>query len=566
MEADAVARPDQVVNPVDLGTILVPAGWLLLAPDQSASLEPAAVNRTSDVAGARLRAWFESDPGRVASTAVDLRAGLRVKQSLALPQAPPGRDRDTLRVLLDDGQGHTLWKKTITTMLVPDPPRWPKFGATTTRLRYDEPISVRDPKTGVYSTIPYEKGWDPTLKDVVVSLPNGSRFVFWRGSSYIPFWAGRYNTGACYEWAEMLSRPPDAVDCVEPLMDKELRYGRVEVVESTAARIHVRWSYQSTDLHYQVWGDSAVEDYYFYPDGFGTRVLSLKSDPKTAYELSEFIVLTPPGTYPFEVLPENLVDALFLDGRKREFRFPGATAEKGEQSDTPAVYRLRLGKQEKLAAVYFSPSCRTLPPVIFGPFLDGGQVVTPCYWGSHWPLARGNATGSAIDDRVHLTPCHNSVMSWASAQPTPLRTASLETLDALGRSRPMSVRTWCWLIGMTDASDARLVESARSFARPPSLSVRGGRLDLDAYIPERRAVRLIAEAREVFVTIKPGAPYVNPVFEFESAPTGTMQATLDGRLLGAESYAWDGRTLWLDATITKPIQLRLSFGERGREG
>ena len=38
-------------------------------------------------------------------------------------------------------------------------------------------------------------------------------------------------------------------------MDKELRYSRVEIVESTAARVHVRWSYQSTDFNYKVWGD-----------------------------------------------------------------------------------------------------------------------------------------------------------------------------------------------------------------------------------------------------------------------------------------------------------------------
>ena len=68
-------------------------------------------------------------------------------------------------------------------------------------------------------------------------------------------------------------------DCVEPLQDKELRYGRVEIVESTPARVHVRWSYQSCDLDYKVGGNFAVEDYYFYPDGFGTRVLTLTANP-----------------------------------------------------------------------------------------------------------------------------------------------------------------------------------------------------------------------------------------------------------------------------------------------
>jgi hypothetical protein len=48
----------------------------------------------------------------------------------------------------------------------------------------------------------YAKAWDSSLNDVVVSLPNGSRYVFWRGSSYIPFWAGQHNTGMSYEWAE----------------------------------------------------------------------------------------------------------------------------------------------------------------------------------------------------------------------------------------------------------------------------------------------------------------------------------------------------------------------------
>jgi len=27
---------------------------------------------------------------------------------------------------------------------------------------------------------------------------------------------------------------------------------------------------------------------------------------------------------------------------------------------------------------------RQFPEVIFAPFSDRGQIVTPCYWGSHW--------------------------------------------------------------------------------------------------------------------------------------------------------------------------------------
>src|SRR5262249_8572501 len=144
---------------------------------------------------------------------------------------------------------------------------------------------------------------------------------------------------------------------------------------------------------------------------------------------------------------------------------------------------------------------------------------TPCYWGSHWPLARGNATGNAIDDRIALSPCHNSVMSWVNAKPKPVRTAELNTVDTLGRSRPMTVRTWVWTIGMTDASDSRLREWASSTSAPPALEIKKGRIEFDSYVPERRALRLGVVGKEVALTIRPKTVCVNPVFELVGAPS-----------------------------------------------
>ena len=320
-EADAIARPDRIIHPVDLGTILVPSDWLVLADGQRGSIDVAAICRTGDMPGARVTAWFDSAPAEKTAAEMALVQDRRFQGSLPLPPAAANLDRDVLHVSIDPASGAELWHKTIPTMLVHRPPQWPEFGAAETKLRYDAPISVRA-DDGTFSSMSYAEAWDPKLQDVVVALPNGSRFVFWRGSSYVPFWAGRHNTGLSYEWAET-SPPADGfTDCVEPLMDKELRYGRVRIVESTPARVHVRWSYQSCDFKYKVWGDSAVEDYYFYRDGFGTRVLTLQSVPSGDYELSEFIILTPQATYPLSVLPPNLVDILFVDGQKRELTFP----------------------------------------------------------------------------------------------------------------------------------------------------------------------------------------------------------------------------------------------------
>jgi len=445
-------------------------------------------------------------------------------------------------------------------MVVAAPPQGPSFGATETKLRYDAPISVRA-RDGTLSSMNYADGWQPELNDVVVALPGGARFVFWRGSSYVPFWAGRYNSGLCYEWAET-SPPPDGEDCVEPLMDKRLRYGRVEIIESTAARVHVRWSYQSCDFNYKVWGDSAVEDYYFYPDGFGTRSLTLTSAPDGDYELSEFIILTPQATYPLRVLPANLVDVLFRDGRKHALRFPFLgreyDLEKLLSGEKPAVYRVRLNHRETSTAIYFNPNDAHLPAHLFHPFFDGEYLVTPAYWGCHWPLARGRTTGRAIDDRIGLTPAHNSIISWARRRPMPLAKKLVDTVDTLGHARRMLVQRWAWLIGMTDASDQRLLQWARSYAQPPALKVHGGHLK--AYVPERRVLRVVVASSPLTIEFDPRVACIHPVFELVDAPKELVEVKSDDRRLAASQYAWDGQTLWLNTEIRKPTKLYLDFG------
>ena len=578
IDAYAAASPDQVTNPVDLGTILVPAGWLPLKAGQDARLDLAAVSYQGDINGAQVTARYASHPEQKATARIDLIETEKQDVTLRLPTAPPNVDHDELQVTLAAADGRELWRTKIQTMIFRSPPQWPRFGATETELRYDAPISVRDPATGELLSMAYEGAWRPGLKDVVVSLPNGARFVFWRGSSYVPFWAGERNTGLCYEWAETRPPPEGFQDSVEPLMDKELRYGRVRILESTAARVHVRWSYQANDFEYRVFGDSIAEDFYFYPDGFGTRVVTLRSKPDTPYELSEFIILTPQGTYPFSVFPRVGVTALFLDGHERAQAFPARGSlvdhyvatkpgdrysgwDIGKRRGLPALYRVRPHKDETKTVVYFSAN-PDHPRIVFGPFHDRGYMVTPAYWGSHWPLGRGSTTSSAIDGRVRFTPAHNSLMSFGinePIQPTPISEATFETIDKLGRSKRMSVRRWAWLIGMTDASDHRLLEWAHSFSRPPSVELKGARLAFDSYVPERRSTSLVVEDEIVSIVIKPTVKCINPVFELSGVPGDLGSVSLGGRHLQPAEYAWDGATLWVKADIEEPRELRLEF-------
>ncbi len=186
-------------------------------------------------------------------------------------------------------------------MLVSDPPRHPRFGATYERLRYDAPISIRDSETGAYSSIPCT-----TRLEARACATSWSGCRAGRGSSSGAGRATSRSGPAGTTPAPATSGPrssrsrPARSTASSRSWTRSCATARVEIVESTPARVHVRWSYQSTDFNYKVWGDAAVEDYYFYPDGFGTRVVNLKADPKNDYELSEFIILTPQGAYPFD--------------------------------------------------------------------------------------------------------------------------------------------------------------------------------------------------------------------------------------------------------------------------
>ena len=187
IEADATARPDPRINPVDLGAILPPHDWLLLTGGQTAVIEAAALSHARDLPEAKLRAWF--DGGKALEMTLPLVPNQRAVKELRMPLPTTG-ESTSLHVTLTDGR-QEVWKKEIHTMIVRKAPSWPAFGAVETKLRYDAAISVNDPKTGApLPSIDYNTAWNPQLNDVVVFLPNGSRFVFWRGSSYAPFWAG----------------------------------------------------------------------------------------------------------------------------------------------------------------------------------------------------------------------------------------------------------------------------------------------------------------------------------------------------------------------------------------
>lgn len=563
-EADAIAQPEEIINPVDLGVILSPENRLLLGPHQKAHVDFAIICRERDIPNGRIQVSFESNPSGLISKPIELKRNQRFTDKLKVPdQRKPD---DVLQVAIYDDSNKELWSKKIITRSIQTPPTLPAFGATELKLDYELPIAVfKKGQGGKHTKLKYKDAWDPKFKDVVVSFPNGARFVFWRGASYIPFWAGRHNTGLSYEWAE--SSPPEEggyVDAVEPLMDKELRYSRVKIIESTPAFVHVRWTYQSCDFNYKVWGDSMQEDFYFYPDGFGTRVLTINGTPGFEFEVSELIIITAAQAYPLNVLSNNLVDFIFLDGEKKELQFPqrARKATDFENPNTlPPIYRIRIHKDEKLSPIYFSPWDRSLPYRFYLPFESSGEMVTMAYWGSHWPLSRGQNTGrrGRVNDAIQFAPAHNSLMTWGSyLRPEPLEDELIEGIDALGKKRQLHRQVYAWLIGMTDANNAELLERARSYGTAPTLKIKGAKSV--AWNPQKRSFNV--DADQIRLKLIPHGVCINPAFEFGNRTGKLTEVKLAGRPIPQKDYAWDGNRLWLKAKLTSPQELELEFDKK----
>ncbi len=546
---------------MDLGLILSPENRLLSGPDQHAHVEYAIICRERDIPDGRIQVSFESNPSEVLSKPFALKRNHRFTGKLNIPEQR--KPNDVLQVAIYDVGNKKLWSKKIITRYVKTPPELPAFGATELKLDYELPIAVfKKGQGGEHTKLKYKDGWDPKFKDVVVSFPNGARFVFWRGASYIPFWAGRHNTGLSYEWAE--SSPPEEggyVDAVEPLMDKELRFSRVKIIKSTPAFVHVRWTYQSCDFNYKVWGDSMQEDFYFYPDGFGTRVLTINGTPGFEFEVSELIIITAAETYPLDVLPNNLVDFIFLDGEKKELQFPQRKrkATDFENPNTlPPIYRIRIHKDEKLSPIYFSPWDRSLPYRFYLPFESSGEMVTMAYWGSHWPLSRGQNTGrrGRVNDAIRFAPAHNSLMTWGSyLRPEPLKDELFEGIDALGKKRQIHRQVFAWLIGMTDANDSELLERAQSYGSDPPLKIKGAKSV--SWNPQKRSFTV--DINQSNLKLIPHDVYINPTLELINTTENLMNVKLNGKRVPKTDYAWDGTLLWLKARLTSPVELELEF-------
>lgn len=417
-----------------------------------------------------------------------------------------------------------------------------------------------------YVHLKYDPDWDRLWKvadhpDVVVRFDQfDHRFVFWRGTSFIPCWA-TYN-GAWYtnEFFERRGHLGGCNSMCEPMSDKQCRYSHVRIIESTDARVVVHWRYSPVDLDYQHpyrdkmtgWGDWVDEYYTIYPDSVGVRKATIHTgSPLDDWiEYQEGIVVNQPGT-----IPEDNInfDAVTFANLKAESKTYVWTKDGGpslrDAPDQPCIQLINFKNPYKPFTVVDPDRVRIK--------VYGGHGKNSFFnWWNHWPVAQEKS------DTTEATSAERASHS------------SLTHIEWKQYSQDGISRTWIMLHGMTDKPAAQLVPLAKSWLYPAQLRVRpASDFTSHGFDPAQRAYVLTCRKRgrpsdlELGLAGSESHPVVNPAFVIADWGDSGLSLKLDGKkpTPGRDFRFGYRRTvegsdliLWLKAEATAPLNISLS--------
>jgi len=172
--------------------------------------------------------------------------------------------------------------------------------------------------------------------DVVVEFDRSpAKFIFWRGTGYIPMMVNDSNQWYSNEFNETWEKS-GGKGCMEPMAEKYNYINHARIVESSPARVVVQWRYPLVDINYVYanyesetgWSDISDWYYYIYPDGRAHKVMGVWTSGDRNHEFHEGMVITGPNQHPEQVVDINntliLADA---NGNSTSYNWIGSPPE-----------------------------------------------------------------------------------------------------------------------------------------------------------------------------------------------------------------------------------------------
>jgi hypothetical protein len=416
-----------------------------------------------------------------------------------------------------------------------------------------------------YARLKYSLTWDKLWKvsehpDVIVRFDDyDHRFVFWRGTSYIPHWATYDGAWYTNEFFERRGRLGGCRSMCEPMSDKQCRYSHVRIVESTDARVVVHWRYSPTDLYYQLpyrdkmtgWADWVDEYYTIYPDSIGVRKATIHSGSplKDWIEYQEGIVVNQPGSIPEDNIEFDAVTFANLKGESKTYVWERPGGPEFRDPPKPPCIQVINFKNPHDPFLIVNPEGGIRVKVY------GGHGKNSYFnWWNHWPLNQAISDTTVAESAAR--PSHSSLshVEW--------KEYSIEGLS----------RTWIMLNGMSDKRASELVPLAKSWLYAPGVKVSRGRYKSEGYDPTERAYVLSCEQvgspsrLKVELAASEESPVVNLAFVIKGWGSSGAALKIDGekvergkdfRFGHRRGVKGDDLIVWMRKESTKPVKITL---------
>lgn len=282
-----------------------------------------------------------------------------------------------------------------------------------------------------YTHLSYDPVWDKPWRvadhpDVVVRFDDGGhKFVFWRGTSYIPCWVTDNRIWYTNEFVERRGIHCENTEgCVEPMSDKQCRYSHVRVIESSDARVVIHWRYSPIDVSYEHaftdeltgWSDWVDEYYTIYPDASGVRAITVHSSGLQKWtEFQEGILVNQPGTLPDDNVELGAVSVANMKGEHHTYYWDKDGGPPFDENPPRAnILTINL-KSERRPFALVPP-----PPYDYDMITAyrGHGRNSHFNWWDHWPVSQDASDGRGA--RSAERPSHSSLCHIALQKDPPI--------------------------------------------------------------------------------------------------------------------------------------------------
>lgn len=411
------------------------------------------------------------------------------------------------------------------------------------------------------------------------------RFVFWDKAQYVGCVDVGKGVWFTSEWCETNS--PNDLHCYEPIMDKQLRWSRVQILETGPARARVKWSYTLPDMRYRIFhGNTRAEEIYtIYPDGIAVREVVLwpgtesnQGGNANLWQMAEWILINSAGTSPLDFLQMPTPFTL-RNGNGDVINVPWPLPANDfepfcdyypEIADWPMyIGQINLEgvpnpfiiicKDQRLFPFMPCNACKRNHPY-FNMF--PGKNLYNIY--KHWPVTE-------MEDFIQWVPAGDDIGKVAT------HTSFMDVNFALRCSgndyipTPDQGTTWYLLVGATaQGNDGPELEAiAHSYYSPAVVEIQRdpqepqelhrGRVLVEGYDYALRAYTFRKQGKdEVKFTLKPIAPQINPVFLINGWKTPQVGISVNGKKLKQGDFysqiSGHDLVVWVKGQFDKPTK------------